>query len=271
MNYKMKAAILGAEGFLGSELYNCFNGHYDVYGITRTNYNAKRGEEFDIFINANGNSKRYWANNNILKDFEASTLSVYKTFSDFKIENYIYISSADVYAKDEDLSKTKEETIINSTNLCPYGFHKYLSELIVKKYANKYLILRSSAMVGESMKKGPIKDVLDGKPLFITLDSRLQFISTSEVPKIIMKLIGNNIHNEIFNVGGVGTVSFNYLERILRKKLIVQQEAEKQIYEMDVAKLRMIFPLRKSEEYVQDCLNKLNSEDIRSERMDKSI
>ncbi len=267
----MKIAILGAEGFLGSELYNCLKDRYDVYGITRSNYNTKRGEGFDIFINANGNSKRYWANNNVLKDFEASTISVYKTFFDFKSKYYIYISSADVYAKHEDFSKTDEETVINPMELCPYGFHKYLSELIVKKYANKYLILRCSAMVGENMRKGPIRDILDGKPLFITLDSKLQFISTPEISKIIMKLINDNIQNEIFNVGGVSTVSFNCLERILHKKLIVQQEAEKQIYEMNVAKLGRIFPLRKSEEYVQDYINNLNLENVKSERMDEPI
>lgn len=268
---KMKIAILGAEGFLGSELYNCFKDHYDVYGINRANYNTKRGEKFDIFVNADGNSRRYWANNNVLKDFEASTISVYKTFFDFKIDYYIYISSADVYGKHEDLSKTKEEAIINPINLCAYGFHKYLSELIVKKYANKYLILRSSAMIGENIRKGPIRDILDDKPLFITLDSKLQFISTSEVATIIMKLISSNIHNEIFNVGGVGAVSFSCLERILHKKLIAQQEAEKQIYEMNVAKLKRIFPVKKSEEYVQEYLNNLIVEDVKIERMDESV
>jgi len=41
--------------FLGSELYSYFKVNHDVYGITRSNYKQNKGEEFDIFINANGN------------------------------------------------------------------------------------------------------------------------------------------------------------------------------------------------------------------------
>lgn len=267
----MKVAILGAEGFLGSELYGCFKSHYDVHGVTRTNYNSKSGESFDIFINANGNSRRYWANHNILEDFEASVYSVYQTFFDFKIGCYIYISSADVYSKHEDLLETDEEEEINPKSLCPYGFHKYLSELIVKKYVKKYLILRCSAMIGENIRKGPIKDIVDDKPLFITLDSRLQFISTSEIAKVISKLISNNIYNEIFNVGGVSTVSLDYLGTMLHKALIVRQGAERQIYEMKVTKLKKIFPIKKSEEYIQEYFVKSKIGRSKNERVDKCI
>jgi hypothetical protein len=55
------------------------------------------GESFDIFINANGNSKKYWANQNPLLDFDVSVTSVYKTLFDFKFKKYIYLSSLDIF------------------------------------------------------------------------------------------------------------------------------------------------------------------------------
>jgi nucleoside-diphosphate-sugar epimerase len=267
----MKIGILGSEGFLGSELYRHFKVNYDVYGITRSNYNDNKAEEFDIFINANGNSRRYWANNNIPKDYEASTSSVYKTFSHFKTEYYIYISSADVYGEHKNFLKINENAVIDPKHLCAYGFHKYLSELIVKKYARKYLILRCSAIIGRNIKKGPFKDLINDKPLFITPDSKLQFITNSEIAKIIIKLINDDIYNEIFNVGGVGTVTIAFLGKILQKKLIVHKEAQWQFYKMDVSKLKGLFPIKKSIEYVKEYLNEDIIGEVENERMDKSI
>ena len=109
----MKIIILGAEGFLGSALFNHLKVSYDVLGIDISNYKTNFGKESDIIINADGNSKRYWANENIIEDFIASTLSVYKTFFDFKAKYYIYISSVDVYNNHDDILQTNEDTIIN--------------------------------------------------------------------------------------------------------------------------------------------------------------
>jgi len=250
----MKIAILGSGGFLGSGLCNVLREKFDVQEITRSNYISRKGEEFDVFINANGNSRRHWANNNVIEDFDASTVSVYRTFLDFRSRLYIYISSADVYVDHSDVKKTKEDTVIDSTKLCPYGFHKYLSELIVKKFSRRYLILRCSALIGQNIRKGPVKDILDNKPLFISLDSRLQFISTSEVGKIVIRLIKNDIANEIFNVGGIGTLTISSLEKILDKELHVHETAEKQVYELNVNKLNKIFPVKRSEEYIKEFL-----------------
>jgi len=248
----MKVAIFGSEGFLGSELYNVLKEYFDIQGITRSNYTSKKGENFDIFINANGNSRRYWANNNIIEDFDASTISVYKTILDFKTKLYIYISSADVYLMHDSILKTKENDVIDYSKLSPYGFHKYLSELIVKRYSKSFLILRCSALIGKNMKKGPIKDLIDGKPLFITIDSKLQFITTNEVAKIIMELVQKNIKNEIYNVGGIETVLIRHLEKIINKKIEMHRNAEKQVYELDISKLRKVFQLKTSVEYLKD-------------------
>lgn len=250
----MEIAILGAKGFLGSVLFDYFQDktEYNITGITRANYAHNIGKKFDVFINANGNSKRYWANNNIIEDFKISTISVYNNFYDFKIKYYIYISSADVYDDHEDLLKIKESATIDFPSLCPYGFHKYLSELIIKRHADDYLILRCSNIIGKNLKKGVIKDMMESNPLYIRGNSEIQFISAFEIAKIISMFLNNDIKNEIFNVGGIGTISIHELGNRLHKKLYFHPNIRKQIYEMNVDKLNKIFPLKKTEYYIKE-------------------
>ncbi len=89
--------ILGANGNLGSDLARFLGDKFNVSSITKENYNDTRGKVFDVLVNANGNSRRFWANQNVLGDFSASTVSVYNSLFDFGFKKYIYISSSDVY------------------------------------------------------------------------------------------------------------------------------------------------------------------------------
>ena len=139
-----RIAIIGANGMLGSDLVAYLSKHFSVTAITKENYTSFVNKDFDIVINANGNSKRFWANEHILEDFTLSTVSVYKSLFDFEYKVYIYISSSDVYPDHTNKKSTKEDQPIFSSALSPYGFHKYLSELIVQTNVKKYLILRCS-------------------------------------------------------------------------------------------------------------------------------
>lgn len=250
----MKVAVIGSKGFLGSQLKEFFGP--EVHGIDIHNRDEMCNEEFDVLINANGNSRRYWANENVIGDFRASTCSVYESIFQFRTRLYIYISSADVYEQPDNQTATTEETVCTDPGrLCPYGFHKYLSEMIVKKYCTKYLILRCSAMVGQDLKKGPIKDILDRKPLFVTKDSLLQFITTSEIAKIVQALIEQDICNQIINIGGIDTVSVESLGHLSGTELSFQPGAYRQVYHMDVSKLAGMFQLKTSKEYVKSVLS----------------
>ena len=160
---------------LGSDLSRLLGAHYEVSAIDRDNYGEYRGKRFDVLVNANGNSRRFWANENPLADFEASTVSVMKSLSDFKFGKYIYISSPDVYANPGSPATTREDAPGDMRALSPYGFHKRLSEELVQHYAKDFLILRPSAILGTQLAKGMVHDVLQGNELFVTLDSKLQF------------------------------------------------------------------------------------------------
>lgn len=241
---------------LGSDLVKYLSQSFSVTSISKENYSQFINHSFDVVVNANGNSKRFWAIKNPLEDFTASTVSVYKSLFDFKFNTYIYISSSDVYVNHSSKDYTSENQIQDSSKLSPYGLHKYLSERIVENHCKSYVILRASMLLGQNLKKGPIYDIINKNPLFISKTSRLQMISTQEATNVITFLIDKKIENDIFNLGGKDIIDFEKIQTYFSSPITFQDKNETQIYEMNVSKLNNIFPLKTSEFYLQKFLDK---------------
>jgi len=258
-------AVLGGRGMLGSDLVEFLSERYKVTIIDRDNYDQYKGKSFDVLINANGNSRKFWADQNPFLDFEASTISVVKSLFNFKFKKYIYISSVYLY---EDFSQKEvkvftkeafEDKDLNIIKLSPYSLHKYLSEQIVKRYASDYLIMRCSMMIGKRAKKGPIFDILNDQPLFITLSSKLQLITTEAVANALHVLISKNKKGEIFNIGGNGAFDFKKAEKYFSRKIKVSPGAKKQEIEQNIYKLSKFFKLKTSEEYLKEFIKNYKS------------
>lgn len=151
----MRIAVLGYKGFVGSAIYQHFSdsGKYEVVGIGRENYASFIGEHFDVFINANGNSKKLLAAKEPKYDFEMNVKTTLDTLLDFKTDKYVYISSVDVYNDVSNPANNHEDAAIQAEKLSNYGFDKYLGELVVKKHAHNWIILRPGGMVGEGLRK----------------------------------------------------------------------------------------------------------------------
>ena len=256
-----RLAVLGANGLLGGDLARYLSSSYEVIPVTRENYEEHRGEKFNVLINANGNSKRFWALQNIYQDFEASTVSVYKTIFDFRFDKYIHNSSVDVYPDPSSPQKTQEDQKINIADQNPYGFHKYLSEQIVKKHLSDWLILRLSMILGTTLKKGPIFDILNDSSVFVTSDSKLQLITTQAIAGIIKAILEDGIKNETFNVGGEGVFDLSGVNKHFgRKEVQFSPEAGTQTYEMNIGKIKRVYPsLKTSEAYLQDFIKEYNN------------
>ncbi len=242
---------------VGSDLVRYLSQYFSVASVTKENYFQFVGESFDILINANGNTKRFWANSNPLDDFIASTVSIYKSIFDFKYSTYIYISSSDVYKDHSNSLHTFESQFMDSNGLPPYGLHKYLSEKIIENNCSNYIILRSSLILGSNLKKGPIYDILHKKPLYISNSSKLQMITTKEIANVVKLLLNEKITKDVFNMGGKGIVDFKKIQAYFSMPITFSKEAETQAYEMDISKLSKLFPLKTSGEYLQEFLNTL--------------
>lgn len=253
MKIPKSLAIIGRHGMVGSDLFQFLKPYFQsVTGIDRRNYDQYRGTSFDIVINANGNSNKVWAENNVLSDFTASTTSVYSSLFDFPCETYVYVSSADVYPNHTSEKFTSESEPINFEKLTPYGFHKFLSECIVRNLTKNYIILRCPMILGTSLKKGPIYDMLSNSRLFVSEDSAFQMITTKELAQTIHFLLEKNITKEVFNVGGRSAVPLSKIAEYLKRPVTFPKDGETHVYETNVSKLHKIYQLKTSGEYLQD-------------------
>src|SRR3989304_8365037 len=121
--------LFGHKGFLGSAFVRFFKAKKIPYvGIDRKNYSELVGNKCDIFINVNGNSKKYLAEQNPLLNFEMNVMNTFRTFTDFFFRKYINISTVDVYNDFINPKNNSEGVSINPMTLGNYGFSKYLSE-----------------------------------------------------------------------------------------------------------------------------------------------
>jgi dTDP-4-dehydrorhamnose reductase len=191
---------------------------------------------YDCVINANGNSRKFWANNNPLDDFELSTKSVYESLLRLRYNKYIYISSVDAGYNNY------------------YGLNKKLSEDIVKFCAKNYTILRCSAIIGKNMKKGILKDIIDGNKVYITPNSQYQFITNTEIAKIINKLLYIS-ESKTLEVGGVEAITVSELAYFLKKPIVYSDKLETLVYNQDITELCKYYNIKTSKEYIMEALS----------------
>ena len=211
--------ILGGNGYVGSAIARyCKRKGLDFISITRENYDEMKGSFCDIFINANGNSKRYLAERNPRMDFDMNVRATFDTLHDFHIKKYVHMSTVDVYNSLDISVLTTEEQDIDVSRMSPYELDKYLSECIVMNKAKEWIILRLGGMVGKQMTKGPVFDIINNKDIYVNTKSRYQFINTDLVSKITIDLSLSDVVNEIFNVCGSNNVEIADIYKLVGEK-----------------------------------------------------
>lgn len=250
----MKVFILGAKGFIGSAFVRyCQSKDINFEAITKDNYRSYIGKTCDIFINANGNPKKYIAEKYPQKDFKLSFLSVEKTLRDFYVKRYIYISSIDVYNNFSNPKENHEGSDIEVKQQSFYGFHKYLAEQLIKKYTNDWLIIRAGGFVGQGLKKNSIFDILNSLPLRVHAASQYQYLPVDELPKIVFFLIRKKFSKEVFNVCGKGLISLKeVIKLVLNYKLkYSSKNSKKEIYNINIRKVCSLYKIPSTKESVK--------------------
>jgi nucleoside-diphosphate-sugar epimerase len=248
--------VLGGNGLIGSRIVRELTEKgSSVISITRENYNESLNVEADVLINCNGNSFRYKANHDPQWDFNTSVESVFNSIFDFRVGFYVYISTVDIYNHRSDPECNHENTTIEPIELDNYGFHKWLAERVVEKYSNNSLILRLGTILGNGLKKGPIFDLLQKKPLHMHPDSRLTFINTSFVLSAIEKIMSHSANgHSVYNLTGTGFVTLSeIIEKLSLSHTIISGRNELPSYNYNInnGKIRKLFPLPSSFEVAE--------------------
>jgi nucleoside-diphosphate-sugar epimerase len=230
--------ILGGRGMLGSAFADyCDKSGRPYTVIARGDYASLRGRSCDIFVNANGNSRKPLASAQPLEDFEASVRSVRASLVDFRYRRYVHLSSCDVYPTCDSAETTREEQIPDPARQSPYGFHKYLAEQCVQHVAREWLILRFGGFVGPGLKKNAIYDILRGGPLYLDPASELQYLHTARAAEIAFRLLDGGVGNEVFNVCGKGVVRLSEVAALSPTAVTAKPGSPLVRYEISLEKL----------------------------------
>ncbi len=256
----MNVFVLGGQGFVGSAFVRACKRHR-VTAITRQNYDQHRGRACDLFINANGNSKKYLADQEPAAEFDASVASVLRSLIDFPAKRYVYLSTIDVYPCVDNPRRSREVAAIEPAKLSRYGLHKYLAEQLVRSYASRWLICRLGGMVGEGMWKNSIFDILHDRPLRVSAKSQYQFMNTDDVARIVLSLLRRQTEHEVFNVCGAGCISLAEVAALAGKPppqyAVDAPRVER--YEVNVSKLLAIVRVPETVATVRAFLRSLKS------------
>jgi len=246
--------IIGGKGLVGSAIVNFLeDNNLEFKNIQRENKHEFYGKECDILIYANGNAKKYLANADPLFDFVSSVESAAEYIHKIKFKKFVLISTIDVYEYVNSLDKTEESIIIDTKKLNNYGFHKLLVEQYVQHFCKDYLIFRLSGLCGVGLQKNPLFDFIhEDKKVMISKDSRLNFINTKLIPKVIFKIINLDIKNEIFNLASTNSIKIGELKDLLGFDSKYTEEAERYVqnYEINVKKISQYVKLNTSEEAI---------------------
>jgi nucleoside-diphosphate-sugar epimerase len=246
MNY-----VIGGNGFVGGAFCRMFEGRGIPYkSIDIANYSEYVGTECDVLINANGNSKKYLADQDPQREFRETVDSVCRSLHDFKYGTYVLCSTCDVYNSFIDPLLCGEDSVIDPRRQSRYGFHKHLAESLVRREAERHLIIRFGGFVGPNLRKNPIFDILNGGPLWVDPESELQFIHTDDAARIVYGLVELGRVNETFNVCGSGVVRIADVISAAGREVSVQPNAPSVRYNVNIEKLKGIIDVPESQETV---------------------
>jgi nucleoside-diphosphate-sugar epimerase len=233
--------ILGGGGLVGSAVARACQADGRSYTIIgRENYASMRGKTCDVFINANGSSRKLLADRDPLADFEANVRSVRAALADFRFRRYAHVSSCDVYPDCSSPETTREDATLDPGRQSAYGFHKWLAEQCVRHAASDWLILRFGGFIGPGLKKNAIFDVLKGGPLFLDPGSELQFLHTDRAAAILFRLLDSGARNEVFNVCGQGVVRLSEVVALAPADIAVQPGSPLVRYEIGLEKISQL-------------------------------
>jgi nucleoside-diphosphate-sugar epimerase len=149
-------AVVGGAGFVGESIVRAFRSNPDVEVISvgRSDHAAHRERAYDVVINSAMPSGRFWAKNNPQRDFVETVQKTADLFYGWRFRRFIQISSVS--------ARCQLDTV--------YGRHKAAAECVCAGPSS--LIVRLGPMYGATLSKGVLIDMLHGRPVFVSGESR---------------------------------------------------------------------------------------------------
>ncbi len=195
----LTVGIAGANGYVGRALCKAFEKKPGtrVVRITRENHASMKAQSFEVLINSAMPSGRFWAKQNPEKDFTETVEKTRDFVQNWKYKKFIQISSVS--------ARCQLDTV--------YGRHKAEAEKECKPGA---LIVRLTAMFSPELSKGALIDILNGRKVFVSGESRYGFASLDFVAGWIA---GHLDREGIVELGARDTVSLAEIAKRTGEKI----------------------------------------------------
>ena len=173
----------------------------DCTVLTRENSESVLNKSYDTIIHCAFNSRK---NVNDYYDIVRDNIFLTKNLCQIPHNKFVFISSIDVYQKEDNIYKTS----------------KLMSESIVNKMATKPLILRCSAILGETMRKNNFRKIVEDvdPDLSLSGESSFNYILQEDILNFINIALKKN-YNGIVDFISATNITLQEIADLLEKKV----------------------------------------------------
>ena len=206
----MLVALIGSSGYVGKAVLRASKNfpNYKIIEVNRKNFSIMREQNhYDVILNCAMPSKRYWAHNNPLLDFESTVELTAQLCYQWSYEKLVQVSSIS--------ARSQLNTI--------YGRNKAAAEAICSHDNN--LIFRLGPMFGKDLSKGVLIDMLCDRQVFVSGVSRYCFSNVDWVGRSIL----SNIRKKgILEIGARNSISLAFVAKEISSLSVFEGDVDHQ-------------------------------------------
>ena len=231
---KMRVAVLGSTGFIGSEVCCVLSKHCHLesfgYGCS-----IPISRKYDVVINCAGMSYRFLVQKYSQRCRYVED-DILRKLSLFHCSRVIHISS--MLAESD----------------CEYGKLKKYVENEIKSSFEQWCILRLSGVIGPEFRKNVVFDILHDRKVYVTESSVLNYIAAYEVGYLILAMLKKEMWGKVINVAATQNITAGWIARIFRKPDIRWGKEHQDSGDIDISVMKAILNSKTSEVYIREVL-----------------
>lgn len=211
---KKNVAVIGANGFVGSSISKAILGNvrYNLIPITRYDPVEELIKKADIIIHSANPAKRWKAEKDTENDFIETVEKTNRLFELSEGKPFVLISSLSC------------RTQLNTN----YGRHRRACELIVLTSVNS-IVIRLGPMFGGNRKEDMLHDILSGKDVHISEETKYAYADVNWVGYEIVRQLGINYLHPIREIGAHNYVRLGNIRDEFMTSTLFTGEREDQI------------------------------------------